>query len=399
MLPSNINFFTMKNIFSFCILIFIFEMSGCGIGEVYIRPATVVSVPIVSEDSIRHSVFLIGDAGQPAVDVREAVFRILTRTVSEQSEKKTIIFLGDNIYAKGLPSSDSPDRKEMERRIDEQIAIGTTSGAQTIFIPGNHDWEYQGQNGYKAILREGEYLRSKNLSNVSLLPHNGTPGPHVVDIETYLRIIAIDTQWWLHAYDKPLYPGDTSEAQTQRRWLDSLSAVLGSAGDRAVIVTAHHPLKTHGEHGGFFGWKDHLFPLRKLNSWLWIPLPGLGSLYPLSRLWGISDQDLSGRRNRVMTTAIDSVLSLHNPIAYAAGHEHTLQIIQKMASHYYLVSGNGIAKHDEALTYADETILASRKKGYMRLDLLTDGRVRLGVIVADSINSAEGYEVFSMMLR
>jgi hypothetical protein len=382
-----------QSLIPFSILAIVLAVAGCSVSGVYIHPAYPSSVPAADVDSIRSSLFLIGDAGQPIADSTEPTFRTLTRMAGERSAQNVVIFLGDNVYPKGLPVTGDPERKEMERRLDEQIAIGSTSGARTIFVPGNHDWEYQGKSGLEAIRREEDYIRSKQLENVTLLPKNGTPGPHAADVNDGVRIIVIDTQWWLHAFEKPFYPGDTSAAQTERRWIDSLSSMLAGPAERTTIVVAHHPLRTHGEHGGFFDWKDHLFPLRKIRPYLWIPLPGIGSLYPLSRMTGISDQDLSGERNRTMVKTIDSLMLQYRPIAYAAGHEHTLQVLRDASGFFYLVSGNGIEKHTEALTWSDDTILATREKGFMRMDVLTDGRVRLGVI-----NSA-GTEIFSILLR
>ncbi|MBI2429382.1 MAG: hypothetical protein HYV29_11425 [Ignavibacteriales bacterium] len=157
-------------------------------------------------------------------------------------------------------------------------------------------------------------------------------------------------------------------------------------------------MESHGEHGGFFDWRDHIFPLRKLVDWLWIPLPGIGSLYPFSRMMGISDQDFAGSRYEAMRTTIDSVLSLYDPVVYAAGHEHTLQVLDGKSRHYYLVSGKGIQKHTEALTYGDNSIFAGRGTGFMRIDFSSTGSIRLGVIEAkgDSLN---GVEIYSMMLR
>jgi len=376
------------------LLLLVVVFSGCGIQSIYINNHYPSSSNIV-QDSITHSLFLIGDAGEPVSDGVEPTFRILTQQASQSPKSSTIIFLGDNIYPRGLPEINDPLRKEMERRLEEQIKIGTESGAQTIFIPGNHDWEYQGKNGWKTIQREEEFIESKNLSHVTLLPKHGLPGPTVVEIGNNIRIIAIDTEWWLHSFNKPLYDHDSIESQTMKRFLDSLSFVLESGKDRNVIVVAHHPLETHGEHGGFFGWKDHIFPLRKIVPWLWVPLPGIGSLYPLSRVWGISDQDLSGSKNRKMRNAIDSVLSRFNVTAYASGHEHTLQVLSKKASHLYLVSGKGIQKHQEALTYGDNTIFASPFQGFMRLDFFVNKSIRLSVI---DTRGEDGIEIFSMML-
>lgn len=374
---------------------FSLALCSCSVQSVYIRETFPLSVPPVVQDSIRHSLFLIGDAGEPSLYEKEKTFYHLKALASIAPAKTTIVFLGDNLYPRGLPLPDHPDRKEMERRIDEQINIGRESGAATIFIPGNHDWEYQGKNGLQTLRREEEYIASKNFPSVRLLPQEGSPGPAVVDIGEEIRVIAIDTQWWLHAFEKPLYKDDSSEEQTKLRFIDSLSWALRSAGNRKTVVIAHHPIRSHGEHGGFFDWKDHFFPLRGLSEWLWIPLPGIGSLYPLSRMWGVSDQDLSGRMNIEMRARLDSLLSLYGSVIYASGHEHTLQILQNNAHQYYLVSGNGIAKHTEALTTADDTILATRRKGFMRIDFLNNGTVRLGVI---AVNDEGSVEIFSMML-
>ena len=59
-----------------------------------------------------------------------------------------------------------------------------------------------------------------------------------------------------------------------------------------------------GVHGGYFGWRDHLFPLRSIRSSLWIPLPLLGSLYPTARLEGISSQDLGSRAYQRLIAAL-----------------------------------------------------------------------------------------------
>lgn len=374
-------------------------VSGCSLQSVYVKESYPTHVPPASNDSISHTIFFIGDAGEPSSDAKEPVFEFLVNDASNDPMNSTIIFLGDNIYPRGLPELTSPDRREMERRLDEQISIGGISGASTIFVPGNHDWQYQGIEGYEAIVRQDEYIASMNIPSIFMAPQQGLPGPSVVDIGDDIRIIAIDTQWWLHEFSKPFYDGDTSEEQTKRRFLDSLSWSLQSSSGRKTIVVAHHPLKTHGEHGGFFDWKDHLFPLRKKVDWLWLPLPGLGSLYPLSRMWGISNQDLSGSLNREMSEKIDSVLSRHTPMIYAAGHEHALQVLERTANHYYMISGNAINKHQEAVTSEENTIFAAPNKGYIRLDFLLDGSIRVGVSGMTGAGRGNFKELFSMLIR
>lgn len=378
------------------LILIVLLSSGCGIQSVYIDSRYPSNVSVAPHDSIQQTLYLIGDAGEPISDGIEPTFRILTQQASQHPTSSSIIFLGDNIYPRGLPEIGGPLRKEMERRLEAQITIGTESGVRTIFVPGNHDWEYQGSNGWKAIKREEEFIESKKLANVTLLPKRGLPGPAVMDIGSEIRIVAIDTEWWLQSGNKPLYDLDSSESQTKRRFLDSLSFVLTESKDRNVIIVAHHPLQTHGEHGGFFGWKDHLFPLRKVVPWLWLPLPGIGSLYPLSRMWGISDQDFSGKRNSDMRNALDSIISRSAVLVYASGHEHSLQVLSKKSNHLYLVSGKGIQKHQEPLSYGENTILASPFQGFMRLDFMVNKTIRLSVI---DTRGEDGVEIFSMLLK
>lgn len=381
---------------SFILFLSIIVFSGCSIEGVYVADGFRSFAPAVPPDSISHSLFLIGDAGEPVSEGFEPTFLALTAQTSVRPKNSTIVFLGDNIYPRGLPDTGAADRKEMERRLIEQIRIAERSGAEAVFVPGNHDWEYQRENGLAAIRREEDFIRSLRLPNVRLLPQNGSPGPAVKDVDDRLRIIAIDTQWWLHQYAKPFYSGDSTEEMTKVRFLDSLAASIRTAGGRNVVVAAHHPLETHGEHGGYFDWKDHLFPLRKLVPWLWLPLPGIGSLYPVSRMLGISVQDLAGEGNVEMRKVLDSLFAEVPILVYAAGHEHTLQILTGKNANLNIISGKGIIKHSEALTTGTNTIAATRHEGFQRMDLLLDGRIRIGMI---DCSSGEAVEVFSMWMR
>ncbi|MDA0714236.1 MAG: hypothetical protein O2867_09045 [Bacteroidetes bacterium] len=62
-----------------------------------------------------------------------------------------------------------------------------------------------------------------------------------------------------------------------------------------MVVVGHHPLKSNGEHGGRFTLKDHIFPLTAKFPNAYIPLPGLGSIYPLYRSMLGDKQDIQHR--------------------------------------------------------------------------------------------------------
>lgn len=371
---------------------------GCSINQFYVRPdLESVGAMSVGSDEVLWSVFLIGDAGDPTLEKQEPVLRGLERDASRNPGKSIILFLGDNIYPDGLPEETASHRPRAERNLQEQLDVVHRSQARGIFIPGNHDWDKWNPGGWASIRRQEAMVVAQGNPRLQFFPRGGSPGPHIVDIGEDLRLIILDTQWWLHKYDKPTYPDAQTVAETEKKFLDSLLVAL-QGGTRKILVAAHHPLESHGPHGGFFDWKSHIFPLTEIEPWFWVPLPVLGSALPIARLLGISRQDFSNFHNEKMRGEIESVMRALPPLAYVSGHEHSLQVLHKYPPTYYLVSGNGSESHDSPLTYGANTLFASTRVGYMRIDILENGDARLAVLrPLDGGERVE--EVFSSWLR
>jgi hypothetical protein len=344
--------------------------------------------------AVETRLYLIGDAGAPAPG--DPVLKALTAPLAADPTRSTVVFLGDNIYPAGLPPDGTPGRGEAERRLDAQIDLVRDSGARGVFVPGNHDWGGWGPSGWDAVKRQGRRISTRGGAEISMLPADGCPGPVVRDVDSRLRLVALDTQWWLHAYAKPLHPDSTCAEDSEAEVVDALRVALEGAGDRRVVVVGHHPLASGGIHGGNFGWRDHIFPLRAKKSWLWIPLPGIGSAYPLARRRGVSDQDLSGALNIRMREAIGGVFKKTPPLVYAAGHEHNLQVIRRKGAEYLLVSGTGFYGHTSRTAPDEDTLFARVASGFMRVDLSATGEARLAVVVVDA--SGQAQEAFSRML-
>jgi Calcineurin-like phosphoesterase len=302
------------------------------------------------------TVYLIGDAGVPHPGF-EPVLAALTREVSAPTRaKRVIVFLGDNIYPRGMPPVGDPGRAEAERRINDQMAVAR-SGAQTIFIPGNHDWDHEKAGGWDAIRRQGEYVRTTSHGTIAFLPTDGCPGPAVVDVGETVRLVLLDTQWWLQHGPRP-GPGSTCSATTPEAVIDSLGAALAGAGKRRAFVLSHHPLESGGVHSGR-GLPIGLFQ-RLIDS----------------------DQDLFSKRNKTMRAAIERAFTASQPVIYASGHDHALQVIGAGVRHY-LISGAGDYEHLDPVHRIDSTYFEREASGYMRLDVLRGGPIRLGVHQVD----------------
>lgn len=351
-------------------------------------------VPKAAEP-VAHTLFLIGDAGEPAVG-GEPVLVSLRRDLVAAAGQASVAFLGDNLYPAGLPAADHAERAEMERRLDAQLDAVRDTGARAVFVPGNHDWQKGGADGWEAVRRQERYLKARGGAFTSFLPGDGCPGPAPVDVAAPVRLVALDTQWWLHSHARPQHPDSSCEADSEAEVLAALRQALAQAGGRDVVVLAHHPLASGGPHGGHFTLRQHLFPLTDVRHGLWLPLPIIGSLYPIARAAGVSPQDQPSGEYQHMRDALVDAAREHPPLAWAAGHEHVLQVIESPRFGRLLVSGAGIFGHTSPVQDLPGSLYRASRSGYMRIDFLADGRRRLAVIEVEK--DASSREAFAKPL-
>jgi Calcineurin-like phosphoesterase len=371
-----------------------------------LEPAKVEPAPVAPMDSIEVSLFLIGDAGSKAYDGEPVLKDLARQSDSLRAVKQYVVFLGDNVYPRGVPPLGSPTRDDAERKIRAQVVAIRRGKAQGLLIPGNHDWDRQGRDGWNSIRRMDTVVARFGDRDVRLLPKGGCPGPEVVDLGKWLRLIVLDSEWWVHGDVKPYGPNAPCPTRTYEEVTDSLRGALRDAGSRHALVMMHHPLRSGGEHGGTFSLSDHIFPLRNVQSWMWLPLPLIGSLYPLARRAGISNQDISGHRYGLMRKAFEEAFREHPPLALVSGHDHNLQVIRGgtpriTRAAYQLVSGAGILGHSSLVHRIEGTLFAREAAGFMRLDVTHDGRVRLSIttVVPEGKRvKGESAEVYSLWL-
>ena len=318
------------------------------------------------------AVYLIGDAGKPAPG-GDPVLIAAERLASRDPDRSLVVFLGDNLYPDGVPDEAGPRRVEAERVLQAQLEVPLNAGARGIFVAGNHDWDHSGREGWAEAMLQQRYIAENGRGRVELLPGDGCPGPAVRDLGRHLRLIALDTQWWLHPYDKPRPPPDVCPAASDSAVVNLLRQALREAEDRPVVVMAHHPLVSGGTHGVF-----PLLPTR------FAPIPRF------------SAQDLGHPRYRHMRRVLTSAFRDHPPLVFAAGHDHNLQLLNGVGAKFQIVSGTGIYGHTGPVRKLPSTIYRKRASGFMRLSVLADGGVRLDAFTVDA--GAESRLDFSTML-
>jgi hypothetical protein len=309
--------------------------------------------------NIETTLFLIGDAGE--ADSREvgAPLASLTVQAAAAPQRSVIVFLGDNVYPAGIPEEGRAEWADARRRLEAQVRA-VPEGARGILLPGNHDWAGEEAFGLYAIRLQERMIASLARGSgggrdVRMLPGNGCPGPVSVDIGR-LRFIALDTQWWLHDYI--VRDSATSCINTVAEVTAELRRQVKAAGERRVVVVgAHHPLMTGGVHGS------------------WCGITG-----PFRRFAGRS-QDVMSVANQRMRDSIESALLAAPPLVYAAGHDHSLQVLRGgKSAEYLLVSGAGSASKASCVVRMRESYYTSpNRAGFMRLDIMRDRGVLLRV--------------------
>ncbi len=332
-----------------------------------------------------YSVFLIGDAGEPD---ENPVLDVLKAELAKIGDKGAVVYLGDNIYPKGMPPVGHELRAGAEKSLDGQINAVKDFAGKKIFIPGNHDWAQGRDAGLQWLSNEEQYVEAALDSMDVFLPSGGCPGPVEVELTEKITLITIDTQWFLHKGPKP----------TESCGVNSLTDVAALLQDallrnahKKVIVVSHHPMYTYGIHGGVFGIKDHLFPLTasKKTKNLYLPLPGLGSIYPLYRQIFGNIQDNTHPVYKRFRDGMVSLMSQHPDLIHAAGHEHALEHIVKNGKHY-IVSGSG-SKNNARVKQKGDAQFASNIVGYARLDYYADGTTRLSFHTPENNAAKEVY--------
>jgi hypothetical protein len=154
-----------------------------------------------AQDSLQATIVFIGDAGQ-LIKGHAPVISAARNTIPF-NDKTTIVFLGDNLYKQGLPDDATPHYAARKAALDSEIIIAKGTPAKVYFIPGNHDWLDGGRGGYETIVRQQQYVDNYGEKNVKFYPEDGCPGPVEVNITPDIVLLIIDSQWWVHPYDKP----------------------------------------------------------------------------------------------------------------------------------------------------------------------------------------------------
>ena len=228
-------------------------IAGCSHTKPYYHPDIPDSEKHESETegTLRYRLLLLGDGGDPKPD--EPVLKTLSEWAAKDAARTSIVFLGDNMYPDGMTER---KKHEASTRLTPQLLVIKTTGAHGLFIPGNHDWASGRAEGYSAVRAQEEFIKEALGGESNFLPSGGAPGPVALELpktKPVVRLIVLDTQWWLHQHEKP--------KKAPEKVIEELVGLLDT--ELPVIVVGHHPLESYGPHGGRFDWKALSFSCQR----------------------------------------------------------------------------------------------------------------------------------------
>lgn len=285
------------------------------------------SSTLFSQVTSSYPVYLIGDSGEDTVSGK-ALLMLQDELIAHPNS--AVVFLGDNVYPSGL-SADAVSASHLK----SQLNILNNYKGHVYFIPGNHDWDAQAAEGLKKINYQEKYINQylhnqselANKDAAMFLPSGGLPGPASVMLNDKLRLIIIDTQWFLHRYKKNKMGTVKNTKKIFFARLDSLLKVAQTNNEQ-VVIAGHHPVFTNGQHS------KSRQPVRFLINNTPFCVFGFAGLF---RLYS---QDLAQPNYKKMRNKILTIFNHYNNIVYASGHDHNIQCLIS-GRNRYVVSGSG----------------------------------------------------------
>lgn len=310
------------------------------------------------------------------------------RGIGRREVRPFVLGAGDNYYPDGLPEGWPKDHVlglYLDRRFGEVYRDCIYDDRALVFhsVLGNHDhrgdiylWEtfaegrFDGEYGNLRFvsypLRDADVVDTNSESEYDGLLEAARAGrvltlPEDVPLPTAkIAVIAVDTETMIRLTQASLDhrdddTPDESTLELERHWVD-----LGSLLERHqdvpwVFVVGHHPVATHGPHGG-----HHSRPLGLHLEALWEGARGLVGVHDI--------QDLSHEAYATFADRMGRALAGRRRVVYISGHEHSLQLIWYKDRLLQVVSGAGSKL--SPVGKGKDTVMKIKEPGMVRFDVV-----------------------------
>jgi len=300
-----------------------------------------------------HQLFLL--ANLENLEPNGPELKSLENEIAKQKDEFTILVLGDFTPKKKWKKI--KDNKTFPV-IDKIMEMAKDNG-HVIFVPGEKEWDMGRDDAYKKVKAIEKYVEAKEGKHKSFFPENGCPGPEVVDINNHLRLIIINSQWFVQK-DRPEEEDASCHFIYGRELWDELSGLFSEEENKTTVVAFHHPALSFGKFAGHTNFLQHLSP------------PIIGSFIAAYHRNVGGKMSLNNEIFKDFTHKVLDLAGEHQGLIFVSGHEYDLQLIDHNNS-FYINSGS-FSKSNHVAS-KEETLFASSSNGFAKLGFAGSGAV------------------------
>ena len=320
-----------------------------------------------NDQQLSHSVYLIGETGnQPTLS---PTLRLVQELAAKQANS-SVVFLGNQV-ADGIPEEDDPALTIVQQSLKEQFLPFKNYQGNVFAIPGDKDWHGDRDDGQFHVQEQELFVEQLLGDKNAFVPDNGCGDPVDIELTDNLVLILLNTQWWLHQdaeRDKNL----DCEVRDEIDFLAATEEIILKHRGKKLLIAMHHPIYSSGKSGGYYPLKSHLFPLTAVKENLYIPLPVIGSIFPLSKKIIGSRQDISNPKQAAFKRGLLGLLHNQEGVILVSGHEPGMQYFFKK-NHHFIVSGGG--GREDYIKRGNSAEFSYQKNGFLKLNYFKNKEV------------------------
>ena len=300
---------------------------------------------------VAHRVFLTGNLTD--LDPESDFYTELGNQLTDTQEPFTLILNGD-LKPAGSSAVPAPLRSLL-------LQVNATPNGRVLLIPGDRDWANSGESGYQEVLKFQQAIETLQLAKVYWALPDACPGPQLIPLDDHIVLLALNTQWWNHPYNKPQPDDAKCKIISTADAMEEIAHLVEENQQKNIVIAGHYPVVSYGNYGGYFSSEQHL-----------IPSPLIGGFRTGYRAHVGSPRDLSNPNFQPFAEGIQSLFYDHQGLIYVSAHEKNQQVIRSRDD-WYLNSGapeaGGYAASGEGAT------LCNSQPGILRLDFFEDASV------------------------
>lgn len=311
-----------------------------------------------------HKVYATGNFADLQPD--SPFYQALEAELSQITGPFTLLLNGDledpDVESENAFSAEDPVLRLLE------LVEGTPQG-RVIIVPGDRDWGDSKRGGYKEAIKLQAKVEGLGLEKITWAVPDGCPGPKLISLDKHLVMIAINTQWWNHPFDKPHADDADCKITSTADVMEEIDHLIEEHQQKNILLAGHYPVVSYGNYGGYFSVGQHLSPF---------PIAAEFKTGYRANVGGV--KDISNERFGPFAHGIQTVYYEHQGLIYVSAHEKNQQVIRKRDDWFV---NSGAPEKAGFAARGKGALLSESVPGVMLLEFEGDGSVSTTLLAYD----------------